>query len=285
LIRDAFQGKGRIGLLLASLLVGGAPAMGQVQFFEEHVVDTRFGQVQVVGGDVDQQLWFAGEFLPLPIEQLYWLRGAWALAETDHDWVLATSNHYGNMCGGYTSYFIIRASAGGAMVSPPMDACMGILDVRILADRIELDMSPRDPGIEYETFAWDGQTLTNTPVPQAAMQPAGPGEAVTRWIGRDSAQIFEDPAERARFGSAMAPDAIQTLREAVSMGAPVEERDGWIIGRGCQRHLCNVMQGLWAVRIADGAVAAAIISNRAHEHLFGLSDDPVFGGYLNEMSP
>jgi hypothetical protein len=269
------------GFLLAVL---STPAVAQVQLIEEHVVDTRFGQVQVIGGDVDQQLWFAGEFLPLPVEQLYWIRGVWAAEGADHDWVLATSNHFGNMCGGYLSYYLIRAGADGAAVSPPLDACMGVLDVRAEPDRIELDLTHADLGIARETFAWDGVTLTSTLVPQGAAEAAGPGEAVTRWIGGAPHAIFEDPSERARFGSIMAPDDIQVLSEALSLGQTVEERDGWVVGYGCRQHLCNALQGAWAIRVSDGAVAAAILTYGS-ERLYGATDTEVFAGLLEHFLP
>lgn len=268
-----------VALWLATAL----PVAAQVELGEHHLLDTRFGQMQVVGGEVDQQLWYSGEFLPLPVAQLYWIRGAFGIEGADHDWVIASSNHFGNACGGYEQWFVIRASAEGATVAPPLNACMGILDVRVAPGHVEVDLAHRDLGIARETFIFDGTTLTSVLVQEGAATPAGAGEDVRRWIGQSSHGIFEDASERARLGSIMSPDQVQMLSTAMSFGHQIEERDGWVLAHSCQQHNCGFSQGVWAVRIADGAAAAVLLRGDPLEvQGFGLIDDPVVAAFIAE---
>lgn len=260
-----------ICLALATLA---APAAADVAMVQEHVFDTRFGQVQVVGGEVDQRLWFAGDFLDGPDDDNYWIRAGFGMDGEAHDWVIVSSHHMGNMCGGYSAYYLLQVGPEVARVSPRLDACRGIRDVRVLPGEVEVDLSHFDVGISHETFTWDGVTLSSVVVPAADAAPAGAGADVTRWIGDAPNMVFQDAGERARFGAVMSPDEIQVLSEVVSMGDSVFEADGWVIGRGCVRHACNAAQGLWGLRIADGAVAATILTSDGGAQSFGLTADP-----------
>lgn len=277
--------------LTAFLIWAGASltAGAQVQLGEHHVFDTRFGQVQVVGGDVDQQLWFAGESLPLPTAELYWIRGAFGAEDEDVDWVIASSHHRGNMCGGYIAYFIVEVSAEGARVSPEINACVGILDVRPLPGRVEVDLAHADLEIAREVFAFDGSMLTSTLVPEETATPAGPGAEVTRWIGAQVWEVLDDASERARFGTVMSAEELDALAAAMGLPSDIVEQDGWIIATGCQQHACNLNMGAFGIRIADGAVAAALFTGNGEEVLqraaFGLADDPVFAAALEVFRP
>lgn len=279
-----------LALAAAALLsvpgLSSTPAQGQVDFLETHVLDTRFGQVQVIGGDVDQLLWFDGAFLPLPVAQFYWIRAAYGLADESFDWVVVSSHHGGNMCGGFSEYFVLRVGPDGARISPALDACMGILDIRLQPGRIELDLAHRDLGIERETFVFDGTTLTSSLVAQPAVGMAGAGGDVTRWVGRPATDPFGDPAELARFGAVMPPDAVQTLSAAVSLGGSAFQQDGWVLARGCQQHMCNALQGIWGLRIADGAVAAVLFRDGQLAGQFGLAaSDPVMQRLIAQYRP
>ncbi|MBF9029150.1 hypothetical protein HKCCE3408_01965 [Rhodobacterales bacterium HKCCE3408] len=269
-------------LLAISMALAALPARADVDLIEVTRLQTRFGEVQVIGGDIDQQLWYDGQFLPLNVAQLYWIRGAWGLADEAQDWVLVSSNHMGNMCGGFENYFLIRAQAGSAQVSPPIDACVGVLDLRVYPGRVEIDMGHADLTIARETISWDGTSMTRTLVPAATQPVPGPGADVTRWIGSGSAQIFQDAGERARFGTVMPPEAVQQLYEVVSLGGSVMQRDGWIMAAGCRPHMCGEVHGAWAIRIADGAVAAALARPGRTWQTYGQAGDPVFVRWLAE---
>ena len=220
------------------------------------------------------------------IQRLYChRRGAWGLAnDTQIDWVLiASSNHRGNMCGGYSEWYVIRVDASGATVAPALDGCNWILDVRVLSGQVEVDMSHPDLTIARETFTWDGVTLTSVLVPELGAAPAGAGAEVTRWIGGQNYDFFRDASERARLGSVMAPDDVQQLSAVMGVADRIVERNGWVILRGCQQHACNVGRGVVAIRIADGAVAAAILTGQSLQpRVFGLASDPTVAAAIAE---
>ena len=253
-----------------------------VRFAQSEGVNTRFGRLWVQQqGEWEQVLMHAGAALELPPSEFYWFRGLYPGAEVDY--VIASSNHSGNMCGGFGQWFVLEVSAEGVASAPPLDACRGMSHVRVEGDALVFDMGHGDLGISHETFTWDGATLSSVLVPEAAAAPAGPGEEVTRWIGRNTWEVFQDASERARMGSVMSPDQIQALAAAMSFGSQFEQRGDWVISGSCQRHNCGFNLGVLALRITDGAVAAAVLrQNPTSVTGFGPVDDPVVATFIAE---
>lgn len=253
------------------------------RFAQSANVTTRFGRLWVQSaGNRSQTLVHAGTPLPLGPSEFYWFRGVYE-AE-GNDYVIASSNHSGNMCGGYGEWFLMRVNAEGTSIAPPMDACSNISNVRVSDGVLLMDMGHPDLTISHETVRWDGVSVTRELVPAADAAPAGAGEDVTRWIGQYSTQVFSDASERARLGQIMSPDQVQQLAVAMSFGGQVVERDGWVVAQSCQQHNCGYNRGIWAVRIADGAVAAAMLQGDPLQvQTFGLASDPVVAAAIAEQ--
>lgn len=271
-----------LGLLCAFTLQSGV-ARAQVELGYHHRFETRWGEMQVVGGDVDQQLWFDGEFLPLPIQPRYWIHGAYGLADEAFDWVLVSHHHGGNSCGG--AYHIIRASGDGLLVSPEIGVCaLPVLDVRVAAGVIEIDLVNTDVAIDRETFAFDGVTLTVVEDRQVGQ---GPSQADPRqWVGQHPYRIFEDPAERARFLEIMDEAQLQELSVRIGPANSVIERGGWVLGAGCMAHNCGASRGVWGIRVADGEVAAASMDAGSGRRIYGtVASDPAFQAWIAENAP
>ncbi|MEJ6391540.1 hypothetical protein [Gymnodinialimonas ulvae] len=259
------------------------PATLPVRMAQSANVTTRFGRIWAQNqGQWEQVLIQDGT----PIQsagtaEKFWIRGLYE--GTDRDWVIVSSNHSGNMCGGFQEWFLIQLSAAGTVFAPRLDACRGIADVRVENNALVLDMTHGDLGIARETFTWDGVTLASVLVPEAAAAPAGAGADVTRWIGRNSWEMFQDASERARMGAVMSPQDVQELAGVMSFGSQIEQRGDWVLTGSCQRHNCGDARGVWAVRISDGAVAAAILRGTpSYVTGFGAVDDPTVAAFIAE---
>lgn len=263
-----------------------APAPLEVvptRFAQSPNVTTRFGRMWVQqGGNRQQTLVHDGTPISLGPAEFYWFRGVYEGEGSDY--VIASSNHSGNMCGGYGEWFLMRVSADGVSVAPPLDACANIANVRVVEGALQFEMSHADLTISHEAFRWDGASMTSELVPEPAAAPAGAGEDVARWIGRYTYEVFADASERARLVQIMSQDQMQQLATAMSFGARIEERTGWVLAQSCQQHNCGFNRGLWAVRIADGAVAAAMLQGEPIQvQEFGLTSDPVIATAIAEQ--
>lgn len=234
------------------------PATVPVDMAESSNVTTRFGRLWVDNrGEWEQVVVHDGAPLPLTTSERFWIRGRYE--GEGRDWVIASSNHSGNMCGGYFEWYLIQLTEAGPAVAPPLDACRGIRDARVEDNALVVEMNHGNLGVSHEVLTWDGVTLSSVLVPEEVAAPAGAGEDVTRWIGRATWEMFQDASERARLGTIMLPDQMQQLAGAMSFGAQIEQRGDWVMAASCQQHSCGFNRGVWAVRISDGAVAAALL--------------------------
>ncbi|WP_416916519.1 MAG: hypothetical protein ACMUJJ_07515 [Roseicyclus sp.] len=274
-----------LALLLPAFLAA-PPARAEVAIGDHPALTTRHGVIEVRGGFAQERLYWNGQIVPGLTDGFLAILGAWGRAEESFDWVILTHFPGGNACD--PPFIVLQVSAMGLRRSPPIGGCIWpLLDLRVEPGRIALDLPHRDLNVARETFTWDGQTLTSSLTFQPAAQvPAGPGPDVTRWIGTHPSRIFEDAGERARFAAILSPDQIQTLSTAVSVANTVTRSGDWVIGQGCFPHRCNLERGLWALRISDGAPAAAFLSRDGGARLFGpAATDPTLRAAIAAHRP
>ncbi|MBF9034641.1 hypothetical protein HKCCE2091_10340 [Rhodobacterales bacterium HKCCE2091] len=257
----------RLACLVTAFLAG--PVAAQVELGSYHVFDTRFGQVQVVGGDIDNYLAFEGELRnDLWGARLAILAG-YGMEGESHDWLLVRVETGGNGC--YPVHQVVRVSAAGLAASDAFGTCTSqVLDVRVLPGLIELDMSNPDATVPMITYRFDGAVLASTEhAVTGRPDPAGAGEDVLRWLGQHPHALFDDLAERARLETVMTAEEVSDLSDHVFVSDAAFRHGDWVIGKGCMAHQCHVTFGMWAIRIADGAVGAAIIGRDGTERLWG----------------
>jgi hypothetical protein len=270
--------------LLSALVAGGAAA--EVELGQHDVLDTRFGRLQVLGGEVDQQLALGQAPVEGVADARVAILGAWALAGEAWDWALVEVAHMGNMCPG--RLVLLRVSGAGLARTSEFAECLGrIEDVAVEPGRITVAVA--DPAVEVarRLFAFDGATFTETPVPAGITAPAGSGADVLRWEGQHFQAVVEDPGERARFAQIMSPDNLESVRRMSGVGGQGERRGDWIVGRGCQPHQCNAAMALWAIRISDGAPVAALWRSEGPGAVFGdpaVRADPAIAGILHDFT-
>ena len=275
-------------MCLAACVMSGAAisASAQLVLGEHSVFSTRFGQVSVVGGEVDNFIHFNGATYDDIYGQRLSINGGVALGETQEDWLLVTRFTGGNGC--FPVHILLRVTPQGLTPSPAFGHCVAEpLDIRVMPGRVEVDLSHPDLTIARQTFVFDGVALTagDTMVPVTS-PPAGSGPDVTRWLGRHPAEIFDDLSERARFATIMPEREISALANHVSVASGAFQAGEWIIGQGCLPHQCDTSRGVWGVRISDGAVGAAILGPNGIGALYGLArTDPTLRQVIEAHRP
>ena len=248
----------------------------QMTFQDMGVFDTRFGQLQVVGGAVDNFIWFNGE----TYNELYGARvsilAAIGRADQTHDWVLIRRETGGGGC--FPAFTVLQVSNDGIVASPEFGHCDAEpLDMRINEAMVEVVLSHPDASIAEEVYGFDGVALMSgdTVVPLPTALP-GAGPDVTRWIGQPPHAIFDDLGERARFATVVPENDINALANHVLEAGPTYQSGDWVIGQGCLPQFCGASHGIWGIRITDGAVGAAILGGNNYVAWFGLAEtDPV----------
>jgi hypothetical protein len=273
-----------IRILCAGLvtLAAGA-ACADVSFGSHDQYQTRFGAASVVGARPSQSLVVLGAPMPVELDYMWEILGAWALEGSDHDWLLATHHHGGNMCGpGIT---VIRVAEGTVQLMGETEACEGaVTDLRVLPDALELDIFADGLRQEFTTYRFSAEGMTTAPgAAPFAGQPAGPGADATRWVGEHPFSIFRDAGERARFLSILTEDQIRDLSDRIGPANSVVQRGDWVLGAGCMAHACNLSAGAWGIRISDGAPAAAFFDQGRAPEVYGpAAYDPVFAAWIME---
>ena len=269
---------------LALLLLGVTSAAAQVEpgFFDRF--QTRFGLVEVVGGENQRTIAVNGQVLPLEPNFSYNIHGAWGLADADQDWVFVQGDHGGTMCG--PGLGVLRLSATAIEVMGTLEDCTGFpFQTRIYPDAIELDVYDTGLRVNYTTYLFDSAGASRLDVAGTFAAPvaAGPGADATRWIGTHPYVVFQDATERARFLTIMTEDQIYDLASRIGPADNVVQRGEWVLGAGCQAHACNLAAGVWGIRISDGVPAAAVLDEGAAPVAYGAAAlDPVFSAWIGE---
>jgi len=269
-----------------SLALAATTASADVELGAYQQYQTRFGPAQVTGEIYQQSLSVLGAALPVETDYRWTILGAYALAEADHDWLLATHHHGGNMCGpGIT---VIRVSEARVQPMGEAGGCEGALrDLRVYPEALELDIYRDGMRQQFTTYRFsdEGQLETPNELPFASGQPAGAGPEVQRWIGEHPYEIFRHADERARFLTIMTVEEIRDLSTRIGPANNVIQRGDWVLGAGCMAHSCNISGGVWGIRISDGAPAAALLDAGSPPVTYGAeAGDPVFRGWINEHS-
>lgn len=246
----------RLFAVLMALWPVGALAQS-VSLGEYEVAETRFGRLQTLrAGDYGQmQLLFRGA--PLAEDYRVRILGAFALAGEDHDWAVIETWHGGNMCP--FSYVLMKISGQGIAQTEPFGDCQGApRDVRLLPGAIEVELSDASLLVDAVVYRFDGGRMTRSErAATVALGPmAGAGTDVTRWIGKHPSEVLQDPGEQKRFLQIMTPAKLEELRAHTSVANKTDFVNGWVFGRGCMPHACNVSAGGWGIRVADGAAVA-----------------------------
>jgi hypothetical protein len=225
--------------------------------------ETRYGTLTIGTTAVDwgeaQQVLLDGTPVAGMIDRFVDIRAVAPRPDGDAgDWVLVSLANGGNGCP--MMWAFVSVTPDGATATVPFGTCSeAVLNPRTTEDGfLALDIPSMSPDEEFVTFTYDGNAVSEIVVKRSndGAVPAGAGDDVTRWIGAHPTDPFADAGERLRFGQWMTDDEVYDLAERVGVGSAVYEAEGWVIGEGFDPKAGGDIAGLWAIRIADGAVLA-----------------------------
>lgn len=275
-------------LFLALCILTAQPGSAEVSLGKFKTIETRFGVLGVVWRPEGTEfvVW-NGKPLPGLETAEITIGGGYATEGEAFDWVVLQTRHGGNMCP--HEFVLLKVSASGVQRTDQIGTCLGnLVDLRVLPGQLEVELFDSDIRYDRQLFLFTGDSLTQQPVAASASAAMAQGGAdVTRWAGKSLFEVLRDPSEIARFTSIMPADTLEELRRATALPVPAQLQGGWLIGTGCQRHLCNLTAGLWAIRVADGAPFGAFVYGdgtpmavRGDQTLLA---DPVLGRALSNL--
>lgn len=255
--------------------------------------ETPFGVMEIrkdgVSGD---RLYWQGAALDVENWSLA-INGAYIEAGRPEVWVLVTTHAGGNACD--AAHLILRLDTSGIRRTEPLGGCKhGLRAARLLNGVFELEYKVYDLAVDKRIYAFDGTALRiiegQVPAPVASAE-LGAGSDVTRWLGKNIWDIFEDRKEQARFARIMTFEQFNALRDHMSLGQKVVQRGDWVFGAGCRPHFCNTAGGFWGLQISTGAPVAVMFHGGRRgqpDQYFGapqVFEDPVLRAFIAARRP
>lgn len=234
---------------------------------------TRFGDLQVVGTDLDDVLKLGDRTITAsdgsPLDFRLFLVDVWQDDATDLALVFGSTG--GNdVCS--NAYRLIEVTDHGARATDQFARCAGeVIDARVREGRLELKLRATNPRDAHIAVVVEGGQVSETKVPMQevpAPMPGG-GEQVTRWIGNHPWDVLEDPAERQRFMAIMPREKLFALMDRTSVAPGVRLADGWLVGIGNMPHQGCAEMGGFAIEVASGRVEAVMFHKGEAPELFG----------------
>jgi hypothetical protein len=246
----------------AALLLTALPALAEELPYLAPA-ETRYGTLTIGETEVDwgvaQQVLLDGVPVAGLVDRFVDVRAVAPRPDGDAgDWVLVSMANGGNGCP--MSWAFVSVTPEGATATEPFGTCSeAVLNPRTTEEGfLALDIPSLMPDEEFVTFTYDGNAVSEIVMKRSndGAVPAGAGDDVTRWIGAHPTDPFADAGERLRFGAWMTEDEVYELAARVGVGSEVYEAEGWVIGEGFDPKAGGDIAGMWAIRIADGAVLA-----------------------------
>lgn len=172
--------------------------------------------------------------------------------------ILIEGHHGGRHCP--NTYHIIDRDTGKLRVldadadrSTLFAECLRLSSV--IADLGLVVMQPAAATEQARIFAFNGKTMVETVIKRANQQAKlpGGGDEVHRWSGKYLFEYLENLDERKRLLTVLSEEELKFFSFYVLRGAPMYEKDGFIVGQGCDPDMCNANWAVLGLRIADGA--------------------------------
>ena len=184
--------------------------------------------------------------------------GSVALHEFGEVGILIEGHHGGKHCP--NSYHILNPATGKLRILFPENdrstlfgECLRL--IAVLPDVELVILGPSQPEEQATIYAWNGKTMIETILKRSnsgAGIPGG-GDAVRRWKDKYLFELLGDPDERTRLLSVLSEEELKWFGYAVMRGSPMHEKDGFVVGHGCEPDMCNANWAVLALRISDGA--------------------------------
>jgi hypothetical protein len=256
----------RYACLPLALLTLAAPAAAQ------EVVETPVGPARIEGEA------FADGGLRLMIGERELLR----TEEDAHLWVEEVVGDrllVGLVSGGTACAAMWRwVDARTGEASESFGTCSSGASVMAAKDgKIVVTMGSQDfdhPSVDY---VFDGVTVTEVPRDQVPsdLPPGTPGEA---WAGRWSHEFWIASDWREVLRPLMGQEAYDMAQATFTQSHVMEPEGDWMVGTGCVRNACDIIEGVIAVHRRDGHVVVALSNEGSYGYqswVWGQGEEPL----------
>jgi len=237
-----------------------SPVWASISFPKYTQLDSHIGPLIVKQMDkYTQQVFINGQPVRGMDAKTISLHGIYTHSADNSQTVLLSMRHGGNGC--FDDWIALRIVGNRILPGAAFGGCgHTAIALRSDAQGLELDMPSNDLTHLFTTYRFSGAVFTSTARLRndTSVPPAAAGNDTTRWVGTNPTEILNDATERRRFRTVMGDEFMNNLKNSVSVSTGIIQDSGYIYGAGCWPHICNATAGVWALRISDGAVFAAI---------------------------
>ena len=262
--------------ILAGVLPVALAAQDAIEMPYLESAETRYGTLSVGAVNLDgfeaEQLFFNGAPVAGTADAYVDIQAV--MPSGEDDMVLISVASGGNACP--TLWAFARVNAAGIKVSEIFGTCSeGMLALDLVPGGMTATLASFEADVQTETFTWDGRSFSTSKVyyDNDGAVAAGPGEDVTRWLGRYPPEPFDDASERLRFMTIMSEDEVWELAARVGVGSEITEQEGFIVGEGFEGNSGGFVAAIWGIRIEDGAPFAVFRTDGEAPRFFGLSSE------------
>jgi hypothetical protein len=152
-------------------------------------------------------------------------------------------------------------------------------DFEVLPDVIRFRLERDYPAdIDHQMVSYDGiaGAVADVMEDDTGVVAAKAGSDVTRWVGVQTGDLFDDPRERVRFRQIMNQEDLNEFRTDVgNLGTYDAIQDGYLLAWGCRQSFCNVNFGFVGVEVATGQPFAVwFVEGKRRDFLLEGSDLP-----------
>lgn len=257
----------RLSPSLLAVLALAAPALAQ-----EEPVQTPLGPTRVEGEA------FSEEGLRLFVGDRELLRSTddmalWAEAVVG-DLLLVGLASGGTACEALWQWVDVRSGAA----SERFGTCSGAAEVTVAENgTVVVSMPGWDLDHPTSDFLYDGVAIVEVP---GGQEPAElpPGTAGDAWVGHYGWELFMASDWRGPLVALLGEEAYDQGQAAFTTATPMGVEGDWVVGTGCVKHACDILEGAVAVHRKDGRVLVALSEEGEHGYrswVWGDGGDPL----------
>ncbi len=226
-------------------------------------IATRAGLARIVDGAGGTRMLMVGDVpVSLPDDPF-----SAFIAEKLGDLLLVLYSQGGNAC---PAFFVwVHAVPGAVRSTQGFGTCADQYTLSNDSETVSLTMVSFVPGQGDVTFIYDGRNPVREVQNPLAASGMAPGDGWDFWIGRHPYELFNAADLQAEFVKLMGQAALTDAQRMMAVANNMEQVGNWIVGTGCQAHMCGVNVAAVALNLSDGRVLVALVQGDAPARLWG----------------
>ncbi|SFD69593.1 hypothetical protein SAMN04488523_102104 [Sulfitobacter brevis] len=222
------------------------------------------GDVRIVGGAMDIKAVAVGDRV-FPLEVSY----AAELIDKIGNLILVAIYSGGTGCPAEFAW--LNTTPGKVGLSETFGTCADVPEVSYDAETVTVTMNSFDASEGLVAFVYDGEQIERRSLGLVSSDIARTSKGdVNAWIGESPYEYLTAPEHEAEMIANVGWDVLDELRNTMIIGSQEMIVEGnWIVGSGCQPHMCNTDFAAMALHRGSGNFIAAIKRDGVVPRLIG----------------